>query len=255
MNATLEELEEVDNGPERAEALRRVVRRRRQPQSQSQSSVSSGCGFENGEEELPKEGPLTGWAYVVTGTLENFTREQARAALEERGAKVSDNVSSKQTGVIVRRGARQVEADEGGEGRRTAARPDGSRRASRASGLGPSRTGPGPFGPRSVETGQPSGHREHVAVADEAGKRRRVVGGFGLGATTPAAAVSRIRVGERPLGDRQRREQRRPNAGVVPHHGEQRAERAGRHPVEQREPEASTIRTPSSARRHERGVP
>ncbi len=60
-----------------------------------------GLRFEAGEEERPKKGPLTGSQYVVTGTLERYTREQAKAALEERGAKVSDNVSKKTTGVIV----------------------------------------------------------------------------------------------------------------------------------------------------------
>ncbi len=53
------------------------------------------------EEEPPAEGPLTGRQYVITGTLESFTREEARAALEQLGAKVSDNVSKKTAGVIV----------------------------------------------------------------------------------------------------------------------------------------------------------
>ena len=38
---------------------------------------------------------------MITGTLEGFTREQAKAALEALGAKVTDSVSSKTTGVIV----------------------------------------------------------------------------------------------------------------------------------------------------------
>ena len=50
---------------------------------------------------MRKEGPLTGHQYVVTGTLEDFTREEATAALEALGAKVSDNVSKKTTGVFV----------------------------------------------------------------------------------------------------------------------------------------------------------
>jgi DNA ligase (NAD+) len=44
---------------------------------------------------------LTGRQYVITGTLERYTREEAKAALEALGAKVSDNVSKKTTGVIV----------------------------------------------------------------------------------------------------------------------------------------------------------
>jgi DNA ligase (NAD+) len=53
------------------------------------------------EEEPAAEGPLTGRQYVITGTLESFSREEARAALEALGAKVSDNVSKKTTGVFV----------------------------------------------------------------------------------------------------------------------------------------------------------
>jgi len=60
-----------------------------------------GLRFEVGEEEKPIEGPLSGTAYVITGTLESFSREEAKAALEALGAKVSDNVSKKTTGVVV----------------------------------------------------------------------------------------------------------------------------------------------------------
>ena len=54
-----------------------------------------------GEAERPVEGPLTGHQYVITGTLEGFSREEAKTALEALGAKVSDSVSKKTTGVIV----------------------------------------------------------------------------------------------------------------------------------------------------------
>jgi len=37
---------------------------------------------------------------VITGTLERYSRAEAQAALEQLGAKVSDNVSKKTTGVI-----------------------------------------------------------------------------------------------------------------------------------------------------------
>ena len=48
-----------------------------------------GLRFETGEEDRPVEGPLTGSAYVITGTLEKYSRDEARAALEALGAKVS----------------------------------------------------------------------------------------------------------------------------------------------------------------------
>jgi DNA ligase (NAD+) len=47
------------------------------------------------------EGPLTGRTYVVTGTLEGWSREEARAALEAKGAKVTDSVSKKTSGLVV----------------------------------------------------------------------------------------------------------------------------------------------------------
>ncbi|HKC54917.1 MAG TPA: BRCT domain-containing protein, partial [Vicinamibacterales bacterium] len=46
-------------------------------------------------------GPLTGRTYVVTGTLAAMSREQATAALERLGAKVTGSVSKKTTGVVV----------------------------------------------------------------------------------------------------------------------------------------------------------
>jgi DNA ligase (NAD+) len=60
-----------------------------------------GLRFELGEEERPSEGPLKGMSYVITGTLDGFTRDQAKAALEELGARVSGSVSSKTAGLVV----------------------------------------------------------------------------------------------------------------------------------------------------------
>jgi len=46
-------------------------------------------------------GPLTGRTYVITGTLQAMSREEASSALERLGAKVTNSVSKKTTGVIV----------------------------------------------------------------------------------------------------------------------------------------------------------
>jgi DNA ligase (NAD+) len=51
-------------------------------------------------EPSEQPGPLSGKTYVLTGTLTTMTREEATAALEGLGAKVSGSVSKKTTGVV-----------------------------------------------------------------------------------------------------------------------------------------------------------
>jgi DNA ligase (NAD+) len=53
---------------------------------------------ERAAQALP--GPLTGRTYVITGTLTGFSREDATAALERLGARVSGSVSKKTTAVV-----------------------------------------------------------------------------------------------------------------------------------------------------------
>ena len=60
-----------------------------------------GLRFASDEDDRPVEGPLAGRRYVVTGTLERYSRDGAREALEALGAQVSDNVSQKTTAVFV----------------------------------------------------------------------------------------------------------------------------------------------------------
>jgi DNA ligase (NAD+) len=101
VDASQEEIQEVEGiGPDRAEAIaewfsdeenRRLVAELR----------ALGLRFEAGEEERPVEGPLTGKTYVITGTLERWSREEARAALEAKGARVADSVSKKTAGLVV----------------------------------------------------------------------------------------------------------------------------------------------------------
>jgi DNA ligase (NAD+) len=99
--ATPESIMEVDGvGPDRADAIaewfedeenRRLV----------QELHSLGLRLQAGEEERPREGPLTGKTYVITGTLERWSRDEAKAALEALGAKVTDSVSRKTAGLVV----------------------------------------------------------------------------------------------------------------------------------------------------------
>ena len=99
--AAQEEIMECEGiGPERAEAIvewfadddnRRLIEELR----------ALGLRFEADEDDRLVEGPLTGKQYVITGTLESMSREDARSALEALGAKVSDNVSKKTTAVFV----------------------------------------------------------------------------------------------------------------------------------------------------------
>ncbi|MEV0482827.1 NAD-dependent DNA ligase LigA [Streptomyces sp. NPDC050508] len=53
----------------------------------------------SGEDEGPR--PLEGLTVVVTGTLEHFTRDGAKDALQSRGAKVTGSVSKKTSFVVV----------------------------------------------------------------------------------------------------------------------------------------------------------
>ncbi|HSK16480.1 MAG TPA: NAD-dependent DNA ligase LigA [Gaiellaceae bacterium] len=99
-SASQEELEEAEGiGPDRAELIaewfadeenRKLVEELRE----------LGLRFELAPDERPAEGPLTGRTYVITGTLEDRSRDEAKAALEALGAKVTDSVSKKTTAVI-----------------------------------------------------------------------------------------------------------------------------------------------------------
>jgi DNA ligase (NAD+) len=101
VHASQEELVEAEGiGPERAEAIAEWFRDEDNLRLVEELR-GLGLRFEAGEEDRPVEGPLTGQQYVITGTLEHFSREEATAALEALGAKVSGSPSSKTTGVVV----------------------------------------------------------------------------------------------------------------------------------------------------------
>ena len=102
VDASLERLEEVEGvGPDRAELIAEWF-----ADAENRALVeelrSLGLQLATAESERPAEGgALSGRQYVITGTLEGSSREEAKAALEALGAKVSDSVSRKTTAVIV----------------------------------------------------------------------------------------------------------------------------------------------------------
>jgi DNA ligase (NAD+) len=101
LDAQQEDIQEVDGiGPDRAASIAEWF-----ADEANRSLVAElrelGLRFALGDNDRPKEGPLTGKTYVITGTLERFSREQAAAALEQLGAKVTNSVSKKTTGLIV----------------------------------------------------------------------------------------------------------------------------------------------------------
>jgi DNA ligase (NAD+) len=101
LDADAEAIEEVDGiGPDRAQSIATWFAEDRN-RALVEELRSLGLRFELGEEDRPREGPLTGKTYVITGTLEAYSREQAAAALEAAGAKVTSAVSSNTTALVV----------------------------------------------------------------------------------------------------------------------------------------------------------
>jgi DNA ligase (NAD+) len=102
--ATVEQLQHTQEiGPVLAESVRGWLDEPRNRELIDRLRAA-GVRMEVPEEEraaLTTPGPLTGRTYVITGTLESMSREQATAALERLGAKVSSSVSKKTTAVVV----------------------------------------------------------------------------------------------------------------------------------------------------------
>ncbi len=99
-NAQLEQLIEVaDVGPV---VSANIVQFFSQPENQQviQQLLEAGLHWDKIEPVDKQAATLAGNSYVITGTLENYTRQQAGELLKQRGAKVSSSVSKKTTAVI-----------------------------------------------------------------------------------------------------------------------------------------------------------
>ena len=100
MNATSEELQEVsDVGPVVAENILTFFK---QPHNQEviDELIQVGIGWPAKSKTTKQKNHLVGNTYVLTGSLENFSRTDAAALLKSYGAKVTTSVSKKTTAVI-----------------------------------------------------------------------------------------------------------------------------------------------------------
>ena len=98
--ATPEDLEGIEGiGPEIVRSLRAWSA---DPDSRAlvDKLRTAGVRLADEEEAGVDRGLLTGVTVVITGTLEGFSRDQARAAVEDRGGKVAGSVSKKTTAVV-----------------------------------------------------------------------------------------------------------------------------------------------------------
>lgn len=101
MSATQEEIAAIEGiGPTIAAE---VTRWSADPVNQELVAKLGEAGVRLAEErdESASSDLLSGAMFVVSGTVEGYTREEAQVALEERGAKVTGSVSGKTTALIV----------------------------------------------------------------------------------------------------------------------------------------------------------
>ncbi len=98
MAATVEELTAVpDIGPVTAGFIRQWLD---QPQSQHQIRLLREAGVSMNSTEEIVDHRFQGMTFVLTGTLERFTREEAAAVIEQFGGRASGSVSKKTTYVV-----------------------------------------------------------------------------------------------------------------------------------------------------------
>jgi len=98
MNATAEELERVEEvGPRISEAILEFFQ---QPSNLALVQSLKDAGVDMAAEKKQRSAQLAGLTFVLTGTLPNLTRDQAKARIEAAGGKVSGSVSKKTSYVV-----------------------------------------------------------------------------------------------------------------------------------------------------------
>ncbi len=98
MNASAEELERVEEvGPRISEAITDFFAR---PANRELIEHLKAAGVKMTAEKKQRTTQLAGLTFVLTGTLPNLTREEAKARIEAAGGKVSGSVSKKTNYVV-----------------------------------------------------------------------------------------------------------------------------------------------------------
>jgi DNA ligase (NAD+) len=93
----LQEAEEV--GPKVSESIGQFFHERRNRELVERLR-QAGLTFEHEIKKRKTAGPLTGKVFVITGTLPNLAREEAKARIEAAGGKVTGSVSKKTDYVV-----------------------------------------------------------------------------------------------------------------------------------------------------------
>jgi len=100
LDATEEEIGSIDGiGPEIVQSVRSWSAERENRRLVAKLAAA-GVDLADPQPEGINTGLLAGLTLVITGTLEGFSREAAKTAVEERGGKVTSAVSAKTTAVI-----------------------------------------------------------------------------------------------------------------------------------------------------------
>jgi len=103
MDADVESLEAIrDVGPVVARHIREFFGETAN-QKVVANLIANGVEWHVDQAPEPEEQPLAGRTYVLTGSLDNLTRSQAKARLEKLGARVTGSVSKNTTAVVAGR--------------------------------------------------------------------------------------------------------------------------------------------------------